>query len=887
MFQAPTRRATRFLGLREENLNEIASIFVLLIGLILLLSLTSESDSGNLIGRLGSFIHSILTFVFGRYVAFLAPLMAFAWSVSIWRGHHAKHLPVRVLGIFLASCSMCALVAVGHANDDFRGSTDAFRAGGAIGNFLMHREILALRSIVGVAGSYLFFVGLLIVAVILATDAQLRPVLVQALAVARFLHPRRWMRWLAFWNYVHLPRWSEPADPNEWTRQEAAAAVAVAMNHPTARRAPRQTAEETSEQIAAAQRTAAARRTARFAETEDAEEDTNAILDALEGPHTVAPPARRRTASPQQTAPQKMTRHDDLVTMAEARDAGEVIHDEPAYELPEIKLLNIPPRAENRMTRDEVMQISETIETTLLQFGISASVVHVTQGPTVTCFELQPAAGVKVSKIASLENDIAMCMKADTVRIVAPIPGKGTVGIELPNRKTTPVYLREILATDTFRNHPSPLAFALGKTISGEPYVCDLATMPHLLIAGTTGSGKSVCLNSVICSILFRKQPNEVKFIMIDPKRVELNVYSDIPHLLAPVVCDARKAATALAWATEQMDERYKRLASLGVRNIDGYNAIVQSRENHPKAAGLQLDYMPHIIIVVDELADLMLIARNEVEDSVIRLAQMSRSVGMHLIIATQRPSVNIITGIIKANFPCRVAFQVSSKVDSRTILDMNGAEALLGRGDMLFSAAGTSKPIRLQGCYVSDQEVERIADYVRQQQQAHYLKQDFAAQREITTSGQYEEDPELEMDGIDADDLGTAYPMDESGEKDLREPEPPISGQQHGMRSEREGMMRDAASSRPLRPAHAEDNDAIDETLFCEAVRVVLTFKQASVSLLQRKLRVGFARAGRLMDMMEEKGIVGPNAGSKVRKILVDPSDYLARMTNEENNPF
>jgi S-DNA-T family DNA segregation ATPase FtsK/SpoIIIE len=261
---------------------------------------------------------------------------------------------------------------------------------------------------------------------------------------------------------------------------------------------------------------------------------------------------------------------------------------------------------------------------------------------------------VKVSRIASLESDIAMCMKAESVRIIAPIPGKGAVGLEVPNSKPTPVYLREILMTDPFQKHPSPLAFALGKTISGEPYICDLAKMPHLLIAGTTGSGKSVCLNSIICSILFKMQPEQVKFIMIDPKRVELNVYQAIPHLLAPVECEPRKAAAALTWAIEQMEDRYKKLASLSVRNIDGYNAIVRSREPHPKALGRQLDYMPHIVIVIDELADLMIIARNEVEDSIIRLAQMSRAVGMHLIIATQRPSVNVITGIIKANFPSR-----------------------------------------------------------------------------------------------------------------------------------------------------------------------------------------------------------------------------------------
>src|SRR5690606_17773153 len=577
---------------------------------------------------------------------------------------------------------------------------------------------------------------------------------------------------------------------------------------------------------------------------------------------------------------------DDLVSMAEAGDVqqSELALIKP-YETPRFEILNAPPNVVNAMSNAEVAEMCERLEKTLGEFNISAEVVQVTQGPTVTRYEIQPAPGVKVAKIASLENDIAMCMKAESVRIIAPVPGKGTVGLEIPNKKSKPVFLREMLETDAFRNHPSPLAFALGMTISGEPYISDLAAMPHVLIAGRTGSGKSVCLNSIICSILFRMTPDKVKFLMVDPKRVELNVYQAIPHLLAPVVCEPRKAAAALTWAVEQMDDRYKKLASLGVRNIDGYNAIVQSEKPHPKAMGRQLAYMPHIVIVIDELADLMLIARNEVEDNIIRLAQMSRAVGMHLILATQRPSVNVITGIIKANFPSRVAFQVSSKVDSRTILDTMGAEALLGRGDMLFSPGGSPKPIRLQGCYLSDQEVEATADWVRSQAKANYQMQDFLTKKEqeelrMQQSSGMGNDL-LSMDGIDADDSRVAM-NDDDDDYDYT-----YQQQRRDGRSVAEVMGRPAAATAR---SSSDESDAIDEELFSQAAKLILTHRKASVSLLQRKLKIGFARAGRVMDMLEEREIVGPNVGSKVRDILVDPDEYLAELdggSDDDNMRF
>ncbi|MBN1900818.1 DNA translocase FtsK, partial [Candidatus Sumerlaeota bacterium] len=409
------------------------------------------------------------------------------------------------------------------------------------------------------------------------------------------------------------------------------------------------------------------------------------------------------------------------------------------------------------------------------------------------------------------------------VRILAPIPGKAAVGIEVPNHQVTGVYLKEILTSEKIEKSRSPLIFCLGKTISGEPFVGDLARMPHLLIAGATGSGKSVCLNSIIASFLFRQPPDRVKFIIIDPKRVEMSVYLAIPHLMAPVVYEARKAAAALAWAVELMEDRYKVLAEIGVRNIDSYNDLALTDKPHKKLMGKQVTYMPHLVIIIDELADLMMIARNEVEEYVIRLAQLSRAVGIHLVIATQRPSVNVITGIIKANFPSRIAFQVSSKVDSRTIIDMNGAETLLGRGDMLFYHAGAPKPIRIQGAYISEEEVEALADHIRNQQKALYEKEDFEIRVE---------------------------------EKEKKEQQ---------------------AESTELPEAGSFD-EMSDEDLYKRALKLILESKKASVSLIQRRLKIGYARAGRLMDMMEDEGIVGPYQGSKPRDLLVDPSEEIAR---------
>jgi S-DNA-T family DNA segregation ATPase FtsK/SpoIIIE len=473
-----------------------------------------------------------------------------------------------------------------------------------------------------------------------------------------------------------------------------------------------------------------------------------------------------------------------------------------AYTLPPASLLD-PPKAERKIDERELMDASRQLEEKCREFAVEGQVAQIHPGPVVTTFEFKPDAGVKYSKITSLADDLCLAMQAESV-LIDRIPGKSTVGIQIPNPNRETISLRELLDADAYQRSASKLTLALGKTIHGEPYVTDLATMPHLLIAGSTGTGKSVGLNSMLTSILFRATPDDVRLIMIDPKRLELGMYEDIPHLLTPVVVDPKKAANALRWAVREMEERYKTLAAEGVRNIEQYNRNVRldlaerGASSDPEAP----KPLPFIVVVIDELADLMMVASNEVEESICRLAQMARAVGIHLILATQRPSVDVITGLIKANLPSRISFRVSSKTDSRTILDSNGAEQLLGRGDMLFLPPASSRCIRLHGPYISEQESARLASFLRKQGKPVF------------------------NDTITATDEETSGPGGIEYEKD---------------------------------------------ELYDEAARIVVSTGQVSISYLQRKLRIGFSRAARLVDMMEAEGLVSPGAGGKPREVLVD----------------
>lgn len=463
------------------------------------------------------------------------------------------------------------------------------------------------------------------------------------------------------------------------------------------------------------------------------------------------------------------------------------------YVLPPVTLLGYPART-RRLRKGEVPDHSKLLEDTLASFGVTAKVTQVDMGPVVTRYELSPAPGIKVSKILSLTDDIALALASTGIRLEAPIPGKSAIGIEVPNPEVSKVFLREVIQSSKFQSNRYRLPIALGMDIAGQPVVADLTGMLHMLVAGATGSGKSVCLNTIIASLLFKATPDEVKLLMIDPKRVELSVYDGIPHLLAPVVTDTKEAGGYLRWVAEEMDNRYKLLEETGVRHIDRYNSLCMSGKLPDEDA----TPLPYIVVIIDELGDLMLVAQKDVEDVVSQLAFMARAAGIHLVVATQRPSTDVVTGIIKMNIPSRIAFAVPSQVDSRVILDMGGAERLLGRGDMLFYPVGAPKPVRVQGAFISDSEIESIVDFVRAQAQPTYVA---------------------------------------------------------------ESIMREAT-----------DGESIGEEdeLFEEAVRLILETQEASISKLQRRFRIGYTRAARIIDSMEALGIVGPYEGSKPRKVLM-----------------
>lgn len=479
--------------------------------------------------------------------------------------------------------------------------------------------------------------------------------------------------------------------------------------------------------------------------------------------------------------------------------------DSTGFKLPGFDLLASPPPIENRRIKEDFEATARILEETLRDFDIEGRVVEINKGPVITRYELEPAPGVKVHRITSLSDNIALAMKAQSVRIVAPIPGKGTIGFEVPNSTSALVFIKEVIDSKEYRENNSVLKIALGKDIAGTPVIADLSKMPHLLIAGATGSGKTVCVNAAIISLLYNSTPDDLKFIMVDPKRVELAVFNDLPHLLSPVVTDVKKVASTLAWVVSEMDSRYELFAKYGVRNIALYNEKYGG--SGAKLAEGQPAKLPYIVVVIDELADLMMVARDDVENTITRLAQLSRAVGIHMMIATQRPSVDVITGIIKANFPARISFKVASKVDSRTVIDANGADMLLGRGDMLFIEPGATRPTRAQCSLISDKEIESITNFLKAQRPPQYVEAITEIQKKPGAFKKFDKDEVYE-----------------------------------------------------------------------EAVKLILESKQASVSVLQRRLGLGYTRAARLIDMMEDEGIVGPYQGSKPRDLLITLEEYQVK---------
>lgn len=751
--------------------DEILGFLLLLLAAILFISLatynpmdTSANTSApnvparNLAGTIGAYTAQALLFSVGL-AAYVLPLVILVWAWKIFWWKSGKEVYLKLGGLALMLVSIGALVHMFGLTL----RTDRFEAGGIMGPYAADM----LTGLFGLLGARMIALTFLIISLLLTTEFMVFSWAVLATKALGRL-------------FVGLGRFAYEGVSG---RNELPGGLSIA----TRKKPPK--VEKTTKRLRKEEK-AAARREKKEAKKTAAREVTGKKI------------AAEKTEKPKRQA---------VARRRVSRSAG-------AFRLPPISLLDPPRQVNHRNRRQALAEMSELLENTLATFGVEAEVVQISSGPSVTRFELKLAPGTKVNKVLVLSDDLAYALEAYRVRIEAPIPGKSAVGIEVPNKERENVCLREVIDSDQFQDSRSKLTIALGKTVTGDSLVADLAGMPHLLIAGATGSGKTVCVNSLIASILLNCSPEEVRFMMIDPKVVELSQYNGIPHLLWPVITDPKEAGKYLHWLVGEMEQRYKILARVGARNIESYNEKI--REGSALPAGTQMDFeeepmkpLPYIVAVIDELADLMMVASIEVEDAITRLAQLARAVGIHLVLATQRPSVDVITGVIKANFSARISFLVSSKVDSRTVLDMNGAEKLIGKGDMLYLPAGLSKPIRSQGVHITDREITRIVEFLTDQGEAEYL------------------DPELER--------------------------------------------LDQAIKRPK----AEDDHG--DPLYDDAVRVVLNTQQASSSMLQRRMRVGYARAARLIDMMELDGIVGPSQGSQGREILVD-SDYLRALETE-----
>jgi S-DNA-T family DNA segregation ATPase FtsK/SpoIIIE len=723
----------------------------------------AQGAPANFIGRVGAFLAE-LSYQLCGYAAFLVPvvLAVAGWSLFWCRPIDAKY--TKLVGAALLFACLSALLTLALGKVSF-----ANGAGGYLGVVLARLLADSLNR----TGSIIVILTLLVLSLILATQFSFGRLFS---SLARGV--------TAWWTGLAARlREQREAKRKEKQRQE------IVKKH-TARN---------PDELKAAQAKAAAERQPAAAKGGDGE--ARPATAPSPGPGDAGASERRRVtpeiakpgSSPKRAekGPAPIPMDFESRTPAEKKREG--------FMLPPLALLDAP-KTEFKIDERELMDSARLLEEKCHEFSVAGSVVQIHPGPVVTTFEFKPDAGVKYAKVTGLADDLSLALKAESI-LIERIPGKSTVGIQIPNTNREQISLRDILESDVFRRSGSKLTVAMGKTIHGEPYVADLAAMPHLLVAGSTGTGKSVAINAMLTSILYRATPDDVRFIMIDPKRLELGMYEEIPHLLTPVVVDPKQAANALAWAVHEMEERYKTLAAEGVRNIDQYNRNVRHamEQGQTPDAGEEFRTLPYIVVVIDELADLMMVASNEVEESIARLAQMARAVGIHLILATQRPSVDVVTGLIKANLPARVSFRLMSKVDSRTILDGNGAEQLLGRGDMLFLPPASSRLIRLHGPYISEQESARLAAFLRKQGKPTY-------DETITAEAKAGEAVTFEKDD-----------------------------------------------------------------LYDEAARIVVGSGQASISYLQRRLRIGFSRAARLVDMMEADGLVSEASGSKAREVLVD----------------
>ncbi|MFP6590217.1 MAG: DNA translocase FtsK [Candidatus Latescibacterota bacterium] len=763
----------RFVAQRKGS--QISGVLLTAIGVFLLVSLVSYSrfdapnssqfGSGtiNWAGQVGAHVSYGLFTAVG-FSAYALPVLALLWGWNRLRCRDVRPDAMRTAG--LLGVALFLSIASGLPTWS---SYTVFELGGWLGTWTTNVFFVPYT---GRVGSTILLAALLIVSILLVTDLDPRRLLALASVVGSHLSSLA-SRALTTARSIHMPSWRRERD----------------------------------------------------AEDTEPEEDEDGFVEDKGEDETETPPVPGRLPTitldqkpaiavvRPRSRPQAVTKNGNgrTKTRRVVADKTKLRRKGGRYKIPIVSLLDPVPDDRGEVDRDILLANARILEDALANFDVVGKVVEVSPGPVVTRYEVEPGAGVKVGRIAALADDLARVMSAQGIRIQAPVPGKSVVGVEIANQHRETVYLREIIDSPAFKKAKSVITMALGKTISGEDFVTDLAKMPHLLVAGATGAGKSVCINGLICSILLRATPDQVRLLMVDPKVVELTMYNDIPHLLVPVITEPKKASEALKWAVVEMETRYQKLAQMAVRNLADYNTKVDralaerehvgdgGAETEDAAAGEELRRLPFIVIIIDEFADLMLTAPADVETSLMGLAQKSRAVGIHIILATQRPSVNVITGVIKANFPSRIAFQVASKVDSRTILDMNGAERLLGRGDMLFLPGGQGEPIRVHGAFISGAETERLVDKIKE--------------------SNYEVD-EVEVFAARGDTAGDGGDHDE---------------------------------------------------LFDEAVAVVLESKQASTSFLQRRMKVGYSRAARLMDELEFAGIVGPAEGAKPREILVE----------------
>ena len=716
----------------------------------------------NFAGRVGAFMAE-LSFQLTGYAAYIIPLVL---VVIGWNYFWCRHVDARGTKAFGATLLfVCVGTILSMALGTIEVSGKPFRSGGYLGDWLSAQMLEYLNR----TGSIIVLLTLAFLAIIVSTQFSFG-------RASAWLFNTGFSRSSAL--FTRFQQWREDRHRDKQRRDVIAKHTKKAG------------ADVAAVNTIVDQGLKATRRR----EVKDSEPEPQAAAPSAPPKPIVPPkPPRMATLAP----PLPLVDVEPTAKAPAERRVGD-------FMLPPVALLDAP-KAERKIDERELMDAARLLEEKCREFSVEGSVVQIHPGPVVTTYEFKPDAGVKYSKITGLADDLCLAMQAESV-LIDRIPGKSTVGIQIPNHTREQISLRELLESDTYRRSTSKLTIALGKTIHGEPYMADLSTMPHLLIAGSTGTGKSVGINSMLTSILYRATPDDVRLIMIDPKRLELGMYEEIPHLLTPVVVDPKQAANALRWAVREMEERYKTLAAEGVRNIEQYNRNVLQAvaEKRTPKDGEYAKPLPFIIVLIDELADLMMVASNEVEQSIARLAQMARAVGIHLILATQRPSVDVITGLIKANLPSRISFRVASKIDSRTILDGNGAEQLLGRGDMLFLPPASSRFIRLHGPYISEQESARLASFLRKQGKPTY-DETITAEEKSTAEG-------IEMEKDD---------------------------------------------------------------LYDEAARIVVQSSQASISYLQRRLRIGFSRAARLVDMMEMEGLVSPAAGGKPREVLVDKAYF------------